>query len=342
LEGVVTAKPDVVIHIGPMKTGTTALGYYFSVATELGILPPSIVYPTGDLWFPPAGRIVKHNALFDFFAEDSDQPRFRKTAIQSPAAVEERVARAAAAAAQRGPGSTVVFVSETISSRTKAGVLITMLRKYFGRIRVVFAVRSPVAAEKSMLVHRIKDWRINQSDFDVVAMMNARTDLPGERYVRVFTRWSAFSDVELVLIPYFEDDIDGYSSVDRFYAVVAGVPAPRLEDDFGSRRLHPSLPLASLKRLITLKNLGRAARAFPPAAALIKRLFTAVLGADREKTVVRGFVERNVGHGEWQLSPAEENAIRSLFAPSYAAVRKALGPQIDSPDWRKWFAAEGV
>ena len=337
-----TAKPDVVIHIGPMKTGTTALGYYFSVATELGILPSSILYPTGDLWFPPAGRIVKHNALFDFFAEDSNQPRFRKTATQSPAAVEERVARAADVAAQRGPGSTVVFVSETLSGRPNISLLLEMLHKYFGRVRLVFAVRSPVAAEKSMLVHRIKDWRIDQPDFDVVTMMHARTDLPGERYVRILGRLSMLSDVELVLIPYFEDDFDGYSSVDRFYAVVAGVPAPRLENDFGSRRLHPSLPLASLKRLITLKNLGRAARAFPPAAALIKRLFTAVLGADREKTVVRGFVERNVGHGEWQLSPAEENAIRSLFAPSYAAVRKTLGPQIDSPDWRKWFAAEGV
>ena len=337
-----TAKPDVVIHIGPMKTGTTALGFYFSVATERGILPPSVLYPTGDLWFPPAGRIVKHNALFDFFAEDSAQPRFRKTAIQAPADVEGRVARAAAAAAQRGPGSTVVFVSETLSSRSNVVVLVTMLRKYFGRIRVVFAVRSPVAAEKSMLVHRIKDWRINQPDFDVVAMMHARTELPGERYARVLDRWSSFSDVELVLIPYFEDDFDGYSSVDRFYTVVAGAPAPRLEDDFGNRRLHPSLPLASLKRLITLKNLGRGTRWLPPVAAIIKKLFSVVLGADREKTVVRGFTERNVGHGDWQLTPAEESAIRSLYATSYAAVRKKLGPQIDSPDWQKWFAAEGV
>ena len=44
----------------------------------------------------------------------------------------------------------------------------------------------------------------------------------------------------------------------------------------------------------------------------------------------------------YDVGRAEENAIRSLYAPSYAAVRKTLGPQIDSPDWRKWFAAEGV
>lgn len=335
------AKPDVLIHIGPMKTGTTALGYYFSVATEQGFLPPSILYPTGDLWFPAAGPVVKHNALFDFFAESSNQPQFRKTPIQMPADVETRVARVAAAA-QQAAGSTVVFVSETLSSRTNIALLLTMLRKYFDRIRVVFAVRSPVAAEKSMLVHRIKDWRVNQPDFDIVKMMHARTELPGERYARVLDRWSSFSDVELVLLPYFEDDSDGYASVDRFYAVVAGAPAPRLEDDFGSRRLHPSLPRASLTRLILLKNLGRGARALPPVAAIIKRLFSAVLGADREKTVARGFEERTEGYGEWQLSPAEESAIRTLYAPSYAAVRKMLGPKIESPDWQKWHAAEGV
>jgi hypothetical protein len=325
-----------------MKTGTTALGYYLSVATETGILPKNIIYPTGELWFPPAGRIVKHNALFDFFADNSNQQQFRKTAIQEPADVEARVARAAEAAVKRGPGTTVVFVSESLSGRRNIGLLVTMLRKYFGRIRVVFAVRSPVAAEKSLLVHRIKDWHMNQPDFDIIRMVQTRSVIPGTRYSSILERWSSQDGVELVLIPYFEDDSDGYSSVDRFFHVAAGVSAPRLEDDFGSRRVHPSLPLASLKRLITLKNLGRAVSALPPVVAVIKRLFSLVLTADRSKSVARGFEARNVKHGDWQLSADEESAIRSLYAPSYAAIRKTLGRSVELPDWQKWFAAEGV
>ena len=67
------SKPKVVIHIGPMKTGTTALGYYFSTATVQGALPNNVLYPTDDLWFPPAGNITKHSALFDFIAERWDE-----------------------------------------------------------------------------------------------------------------------------------------------------------------------------------------------------------------------------------------------------------------------------
>jgi hypothetical protein len=338
----VTAKPDVLIHIGPMKTGTTALGYYFSVATEQGILPPTIIYPTGDLWFAPAGRIVKHNALFDFFANESDQPQFRKTAIQKPADVEARVARAAATAMQLGPESTVVYVSETLSGRRGIEELLTMLRKYFRTIRVVFAVRSPVSAEKSLLVHWIKDWRINQPDLDIIRTIYENSEKPGERYQIVLDRWASYRDVELNLIPYFEDDSDGYASVDRFFELVAGSPAPRLNDDFGSKRMHPSLPLTSLRRLITLKKWARALHRVPPIVALLHRLFSYVLTADRSKSVERGFQERNASYGDWQLTPTEESTIRKLYAPSYAAIRKTLGDRIDSPDWQRWFAAEGV
>jgi hypothetical protein len=338
----VTSKPDVVIHIGPMKTGTTALGYYFSVATELGILPRTIIYPTGDLWFNPAGRIVKHNALFDFFAGDSDQPQFRKTAIQQPADVESRVARAAAAATQVGSETTVVYISETLSGRKGIDKLLTMLRKYFGSIRVVYAVRSPVAAEKSLLVHWIKDWRMIQPDFDIIRMLHRNSEKPGERYLSVLERWASFSDVTLTLIPYFEDDSDGYASVDRFYEVVAGDRAPRLDEDFGSKRMHPSLPLASLKRLITIKKWARALYKLPLAVALLHRVFTHLLTADRSKSVARGFQERNAARGDWQLTPEEEAMIRKLYEPSYAAIRKTLGADIDSPDWRRWFAAEGM
>jgi len=338
----VASTPDVVIHIGPMKTGTTALGYYFSVATELGILPSTIIYPTGDLWFPSAGRIIKHNALFDFFAGKSDQPQFRKTAIQKPADVESRVAAAAAAATQMGPKATVVFISETLSGRKGIDKLLTMLRKYFGSIRVVYAVRSPVAAEKSLLVHWIKDWRMIQPDFDIIRMLHRNSEKPGERYLNVLERWESFSDVTLTLIPYFEDDSDGYASVDRFYEVVAGDRAPRLDEDFGSKRMHPSLPLTALKRLIMLKKWARVLHRLPPVVAVLHRLFTYSLTADRSKSVARGFQERNAARGDWQLTPQEEAMIRKLYEPSYAAVRKTLGSDIDSPDWQRWFAAEGV
>jgi len=59
------ATTRVVVHVGPMKTGTTAIGAYFSAAHSAGVLPSDVVYPAGDLWFPASGSITKHGQLAD-------------------------------------------------------------------------------------------------------------------------------------------------------------------------------------------------------------------------------------------------------------------------------------
>ena len=47
------------VHLGPVKTGTTALSRYFTLTNRFGTTPKSIVFPTGDLWFGENGNIVR-------------------------------------------------------------------------------------------------------------------------------------------------------------------------------------------------------------------------------------------------------------------------------------------
>jgi hypothetical protein len=336
------SKPNVVIHIGPMKTGTTALGYYFSAATRAGILPDNLIYPAGDLWFPAAGKIVKHNALFDFIADETNTPRFRKTAVQTPEAVEAKVREVAEFAATRGPKSTVVFISETISGRKNSPDLITMMLKYFGSVTLVLSIRSFAASGMSFLVHRIKDWRIEQHDLDLLAMLRAGGDDFGARYVNRIERWKSLPRTTLKLIPYFEQEPDGYSSVDRFYALITGTTAPRLDDDFGSKRVHPSLPLNSLKRLIAVKRFGHRFPANSPIAKLAQLIFMRILERDRSKSMYSGFGARTAANGDWELTDAERDEIRLAYQPSYAAIRARLGSEATNDEWVRWFAAEGV
>ncbi len=336
------SKPKAIIHIGPMKTGTTALGYYFSAATREGILPDNVIYPSGDLWFPAAGKIVKHNALFDFISDETNTPRFRKTAVQTPSAVEEKVRLAAEFAAGRGRGATVVFISETLSGRKNSPELVTMMLKYFESITLVLSIRSFAASGMSFLVHRIKDWRIEQHDLDLLAMLRTGGENFGERFVSRIERWKAIPKTTLVLVPYFEQENDGYSSVDRFYSLLTGSPAPRLAEDFGSKRVHPSLPLNSLKRLISVKRIGHRFGTRSPLAKLAQLLFMRILERDRSKSMYSGFGERNAAKGDWELTAAERDEIRRAYAPSYAAIRKQLGSTANSDEWERWFAAEGV
>ena len=335
-------KPKAVIHIGPMKTGTTALGYYFSTATVQGALPENVLYPTGDLWFPPAGNITKHSALFDFIATATNKPMFRKTAIQDPKDVEERVRRSAAEATRRGKDTTVVFVSETLSGRQDVDKLVAMFGKYFDSITVVLAARSPAASGMSILVHRIKDWRHEQFDLDLMGLLRAGGADFGSRFATNLKRWNSFSNVKLVLIPYLENESDGYASVDRFYRVVTGVDAPRLEGDFGNRRLHPSLPLKALKRLIFVKRVAKLVRWNGLVTKLAHKIFMSVLIVNQRRSVNAGFASRNASGGNWELTSAVRDEIRREYVPTYDAITRQLGQEATSADWKRWFAEEGV
>lgn len=335
-------KPRLVIHAGPMKTGTTAIGAYFSEANLAGILPPNVVYPSHDRWFPSGGRITKHNQLGGNF--QGEIPRFaneRKTEVRTPAEIEAKVADVAGfAAALNVKDPTVVFVSETVASREKSPELIQMFTKYFSDITMVIAARSPIAAASSLLVHRVKDWRVDQLDLDLHKLLVGENKIDGFNYERMLNRWMAHPDVTVALLPYFEDESDGYAVVDRFMRVITGDDAPRLDDDFGSRRIHPSLPLASLERLIALKKLDRRFGGIPFVSPVVRKIFNRVLFEDRHVAVRRGFGARSAENGDWVLSPAEREAVHAIFASSFSALRNALGQKASTGEWARWFAVE--
>lgn len=333
-------KPRVVVHIGPMKTGTTALGVYFSDATAAGILPKNVVYPTGDLWFPAAGRITKHGQLFDFLVDRTANTALRKTPIRDAAEVEAKVKAAADyASSLKEKDPTVVYINETLSSRPNTEKLVAMLGKYFSSITFVLAVRSPVAAASSLLVHRIKDWRIPQLDLDLPAMITGATGDIRFNYARIIDRWMSNKSVKTVLIPIFEDEPDGYASVDRFFTVVTGSPAARLGDDFGSRRIHPSLPLKSLTRLIALKKANGTFGKIPFVSSILHRIFMRVLLTDRHKAVRDGFSDRGKGTEYWNVNASDRAVVLDIYSPSFDTIRASLGKSASSPEWRTWFEA---
>ena len=51
----------VVVHLGPEKTGTTALAKYLTQLSAHGQLPKELYFPSGDQWFGRSDRIQKHS-----------------------------------------------------------------------------------------------------------------------------------------------------------------------------------------------------------------------------------------------------------------------------------------
>ena len=337
------ARTRVILHVGPMKTGTSAIGAYFSEAQKSGILPPDVIYPVGDRWFPAAGSITKHNQLADFLLTEGLAKSARKTPIQTPDAVARKV-RDVAAHLAKGPGSrgTAVFVSEALMGRENLERLVELLNDSFDEVIFVFAVRSPVEATQSLLVHRIKEWRMDHVDFDLYGMLNSSDGSIGYDVPRFLAQLQSLHIDKFELIPYFEGESDGYAVLDRFMNIVTGKPAIRLEGDFGSRRIHPSLPLSSLKRLVALKKLKLRFNRIPFLVSIIHSFFVRTLDVDRTKVMLAGFTIRSSDSGDWVLSSEERARVLGLYGSLGAVLRKALGKEATQAEWRSWFKATGI
>jgi hypothetical protein len=337
------AKTRVVMHIGPMKTGTTALGAYFSAATAAGILPSNVVYPVHPLWFPASGIITKHGQLADFLYPSGRHDSGRKTQFRKPEQVEQMVREVAAATAKLpGAKPTAVFISETLARSPNIERMASLLTSAFDEVTLVLAVRSPIEAAQSLLVHQIKDWRSEQVEFDLFGMLKSKDGSMRYDYQRMISRWRALPGVTVALTPYFEDESDGYAVVDRFMTIVTGKPAPRLGDDFGTRRIHPSLPVKSLERLISLKKVKLRFGRVPFVEGIVHKLFLRTLFTDRDKVVRAGFVARNVASGNWVITGADRTWILDMYGDLGGDLRSALGKDATSPEWRSWFKAVGL
>ncbi len=333
----------VVVHVGPMKTGTTAIGAYFSAAHKAGLLPSEVIYPTGDLWFPASGSITKHGQLADYLYPEGRREAGRKTAIQLPDDVAQKVKELAAHAAKgRGSRKTTVFISETLVGRANLGRLVDLLKKSFDEVVFVIAVRSPIEATQSLLVHKIKEWRSDRADLDLYGMLKRANGSVAYDYRRMLTQLHELPIDEFVIIPYFEDESDGYAVIDRFMNIVTGKPAIRLGGDFGSRRIHPSLPLASLKRLASLKKARTKFERVPFVVSILHTLFLRILNADRSKVMRAGFKTRSSISGDWVIPSEERVRILGLYANLGDDLRKALGAQSSQSEWRSWFKATGL
>ena len=107
------ASTRVIVHVGPMKTGTSAFAAHLWRTAVDGDLPGNMIYPMNDLWFPANATIVKHHDLVEI------APLISRTSSEAPrntpntaTFVDAKLAEIAAAARQRGGDVTVIMVCE--------------------------------------------------------------------------------------------------------------------------------------------------------------------------------------------------------------------------------------
>lgn len=327
-------KVRVLVHLGPMKTGTSAFAAHLSRRAAAGTLPTHIVYPTGDLWFPAQGGIVKHHDLVEVAPEKIKvRGERRRTTDATPETIRDRFALITQRARDRGEDTLVVFVCELADQRATPE-LGKVLSKYFDSVDFAIVAREQVSAVRSLLGQQIRMWNrtkvVSLESQDFVRQHFRRGSYD---YARLWQKWTPTnSDYRVHFVPYRNGESTDDLSQDIFSAVGFG-DFPHSPDLLGGERIHSSFSTNRMADLARIKRWSNAMSAIPGALSLGKWLFDLTLGRAHSQ-----IAQNRGGHfTTWKLSPSEQEFIRSAYRESNEAFKRQLGATADEPRWRTWF-----
>ncbi len=257
------------VHLGPIKTGTTALSRYFTLTTRAGTTPKHIVFPMGDLWFGENGDIVRQRYQLEALMEPKDSPHGNPAEARQPGS-ELDVALSKVADALRGtkqPKATAVFVVETGLPRFQPAVIDAMLRRHFDTVDYLFMARRQDKLVSSIVAQNMKMWEKKWATlsprFELAKFPRLR-DFAALDYVAQYSRWAAAVGADhVIVVPYDEGDQGSFATIDRIFEFAGLGKAPRI-DGIEGLRIHPTFSVLGMKKMAWLKSITRLAWMWPP------------------------------------------------------------------------------
>ncbi len=337
-----------VVHIGPVKTGTTAFTAQLIASQKLGLLGPAIVYAmprvvtfhNESLTFEPEQVIVLAPNL------DWDR-RTGKPTKRNPESkpILDDGARAYLdklvedLRVNMTSDTTVLFVNENLSRRTGPGKLTTELLARFDHVDYVFVARAQQFIIPSAISQRVKKasypraWDVKVSHYLENENLAGQFDYPG-----ILKRWAPKDKrVRLIAVPFLESDRGTQKLFYRIFAALGlnanlGV-APQKEINATPTRFE--IAALGLYKKITVRNSttglprGRRERrhrrnAYNKTAIWLKR------------------IARIINSPRWEIDPDERTTIVNFYKLSNIGFREKLGGPAQSAEWAEWFRQAGI
>lgn len=327
-------KVRALVHLGPMKTGTSAFAAHLSRRVSAGTLPAHIIYPTGELWFPARGGIVKHHDLVEVAPASitGTGDRLRKTDVTVDA-IYERFDKIARVARVRTEDTVVVFVCE-IADQRATPELAHALRRFFDSVDFVIVARDQAGAVRSLLGQQIRMW--NRSDvvtLDSREFVGQHAKRGSYDYARLWEKWvSDASDYQIHFVPYRNGAGADDLSQDIFTSAGFG-EFPHSPELVNGDRIHSTFSSRRMRELALFKRWANCGKAVPGAITLGKWMFELTLRR-AHKELSRDAVR---GIPTWRLPRDEQVFIESTYRESNEEFRRLLGTDGTKPAWRDWF-----
>lgn len=328
----------IVWHIGPMKTGTSAMAAALSAAERRGSLPPGVLYPVDDLWIPHKGNITKHGNVKDLsplivaprlqpissVGHSVDATEVRATLQRVVAAARERA---------RDDRATVILVNESAARTADAGAVLSELHSLADEVVVVLTVREPRAAAASIIGQAVRTWdRLYERSLSARRLLTQPLRGAEHDYAQIIERWSHADDkVPLLLLPYLECENGTGALMTRFAELIGVGPIEAPPATARGELVHPALSRADLTRLIRMKRAAAALGWIPGVRERIHQRFMAEAKQASQRT-------RRGESPRFTLTSSDALWVLERARPSIEAVRAWLGDEAENPAWREWFA----
>lgn len=324
----------VVVHLGPMKTGTSAFAAHLSLTAQVGKLPPTIIYPIDELWFPANGSIVKHHDLVEIapFVQPDGTVHERRTTV-TPAMVEEKLTEVAHEARRRGD-TTVILVCELADQLADPEQLGARLSAIFDKVDFVIVARQQAEALPSLLGQQARMWKRKQvRSLRIAPFLKYHLTQHSYDYSYLWSKWAREgSTYGLHFVPYVSGSGGGNALSQNIFDRLGLGTYPLHPELVAGPRIHTSFSRLGMHMLIGAKRLERAIGWLPGGSRLAERVFERFLGFCHAQPRRQGdqFVP-------WRLSPGDRRKVVDAYRGSNSRFRTAMGTDASTPDWTVWF-----
>lgn len=325
----------IVVHVGPMKTGTSAFATHLWQAAVDGKLPQHIMYPINELWFPANKTVVKHHDLVEIAPllspEHGEAPR---NTPNSAEAVLAKLRDIAAAARARRGDVTVIMVCEIGDQLAEPATLGAHLAELFDRVDIVLVAREQAGAIPSLLGQQLRMWnRKKVTSLRISSFLRYHRERNAYAYDYLWDRW-ALDDAPYTLhvVPY-RSSLALSENLSQCIFDELGLGAyPQNPRDAGNARIHPTFSSLGMHLLVLAKKLDVVIGWFPAGSRLAKYVFDRFIGFCHAES------RRNVeGFTAWKLPASERAKVIEAYRSSNESFRAKLGPLAQKPEWTAWF-----
>ncbi|MDO9590942.1 MAG: hypothetical protein Q7J04_07360 [Microcella sp.] len=322
-----------VIHLGPIKSGTTALSRYLTTAAGDRTLPDTVLFPMGDLWFGRTGAIVRQRAELERLIDrDADA---ELTSALSRIGDQLR--------SRGGDHAAAIFVIETGGARLDPQRTTAAFAPHVDEVVYVVMARPQTTAVTSIVAQRAKMWDGERASLDPRQHLDrGDLDIRWLDYDALMTKWMPTAgEHRLVMLPFLEGDQGTYRAIQRlFHALELGsAPAAR---GIEGRRIHPTFSREGMQSLVELKNRAHRWRRLPGAASRLEAQFREAITAYHAAAIGGGVDPSGRPYRPWRLDDGD----RSWVAERFRAANERFLARVDRTDleqeWADWARAAGV